>query len=949
MTDDRSRWPRVKEIFHSALACAPDQRAAFLRDRCGEDDALRDDVESLLEAHEDAGRFAEGPAIDALDSDEFFLHGGAPALAAGAKFGAYRILAPIDAGGMGEVYRAFDTRLHREVAVKVLPAALADRPERVARLEREARLLAALNHPHIATIHGLEVADGVRAVVMELVEGPTLADRLAGGPLALDLTVAIASQIADALEAAHEKGIIHRDLKPANIKVTATGTVKVLDFGLAKALAPDLHDVSVAAAGSGAPTPEGGMTGTPAYMSPEQARGRSTDRRSDVWAFGCVLYEMLTARPAFGRATTAETLVAILEHDPDWERLPPSLPASIRRVLRRCLEKDPRRRLHHIADARIEVEDAVSDPEEFSSALVSASNRRRVPGISIVVLALGIAAAMVAWFVRPAPNVAERRVVEITTPWTSDLWSFAVSPDGRRIAYVADHEGQPTLWVRTLDTAGAQALRGTERARGPFWSPDSRSIGFFADSDLRRIEARGGSVQTVTYALAGTTAAWGRDGTILFSSTPVPALRRVNAAGGNVEAATMPAAESTGHRHPKFLPGDRQFLFFVGGPDAVRGVYLGTLESSKATRLLASDSHATYVAPGWLLFVRQGTLLAQRFDVSRQMLGGEPITVADSVAFDPITGTGGFSTSDAGMVAYRDGRPPITRLSWFDRSGNALGTLGSPEQSGLSTFTLSPDGRRVAAERTIQKETEVWLLDSTRQTRFTHGAGGNIARVPVWSRDGGRLAFESVGSRSITLAVKPLTGGGDDEALFESPEVKVPCDWSPDGRFLMYYVPDPKSGTDLWVLPEGTREPSLFLRTQANELWGQFSPDGRWVAYQSNETGRYEIYVRPFAGRGEPFPISTAGGVYPRWSRDGKELYYIAPDAKMMAVPIRATAGTIEAAAPATLFQTRRVGGGSNVIGRGHQYDVTRDGRFLINVEAESSAPPLTLLMNWKP
>jgi Tol biopolymer transport system component len=429
----------------------------------------------------------------------------------------------------------------------------------------------------------------------------------------------------------------------------------------------------------------------------------------------------------------------------------------------------------------------------------------------------------------------------------------------------------------------------------------------------------------------------------------VPALRRVNAAGGNVEAATMPAAESTGHRHPKFLPGDRQFLFFVGGPDAVRGVYLGTLESSKATRLLASDSHATYVAPGWLLFVRQGTLLAQRFDVSRQMLGGEPITVADSVAFDPITGTGGFSTSDAGMVAYRDGRPPITRLSWFDRSGNALGTLGSPEQSGLSTFTLSPDGRRVAAERTIQKETEVWLLDSTRQTRFTHGAGGNIARVPVWSRDGGRLAFESVGSRSITLAVKPLTGGGDDEALFESPEVKIPCDWSPDGRFLMYYVPDPKSGTDLWVLPEGTREPSLFLRTQANELWGQFSPDGRWVAYQSNETGRYEIYVRPFAGRGEPFPISTAGGVYPRWSRDGKELYYIAPDAKMMAVPIRATAGTIEAAAPATLFQTRRVGGGSNVIGRGHQYDVTRDGRFLINVETESSAPPLTLLMNWKP
>ena len=945
MTDDRSRWPRVKEIFYAALARAPDQRSAFLRDRCGEDDALRGDVESLLEAHEAAGGFAERPAIDAAASGEFLMrHGRAPALAAGIEFGAYRILAPLDAGGMGEVYRALDTRLHREVAVKVLPAALADRPDRVARLEREARLLAALNHPNIATIHGLEMADGVPAVVMELVEGPTLADRLAGGPLALDLTVAIASQIADALEAAHEKGIIHRDLKPTNIKVTATGTVKVLDFGLAKALAPDLDDVSVVPTGSGGATPEGGITGTPAYMSPEQARGRSIDRRSDVWAFGCVLYEMLTARPAFGRATIAETLAAILEREPDWERLPPGLPASIRRVLRRCLEKDPRRRLHHIADARIEIEDAVSNPEAVVSAPGSASNRRWL----LVVLALGIAAAMVAWLIRPSANVAERRVVEITTPWTSDLWSFAVSPDGRRIAYVADHEGQPMLWVRTLDTAGAQVLRGTERARGPFWSPDSRSIGFFADSDLKRIEARGGAVQTVIHTLAGTTAAWGPDGTILFSGTPVPVLRRVNAGGGTVETATTAAAESTGHRHPVFLPGGRQFLFFAGGPDAVRGVYLGTLESSKVTRLLASDSQATYVAPGWLLFVRQGTLLAQRFDVSRQMLGGEPITVADSVAFDPITGSGAFSTSDAGMVAYRDGRPAVTRLSWFDRSGNALGTLGSPEQSGLSTFTLSPDGRRVAAERTIQNETDVWLLDSTRQTRFTHGAGGSIARLPVWSRDGGRLAFESVGSRSITLAARPLTGG-DDVALFESPEVKVPCDWSPDGRSLMYYVPDPRTGTDLWVLAQGTREPSLFLGTQANELWGQFSPDGRWVAYQSNETGRYEIYVRPFAGGGEAFPISTAGGVYPRWSRDGKELYYIAPDAKLMAVQVRVTAATLDAAPPATLFQTRRVGGGSNVIGRGHQYDVAVDGRFLINVEAESSAPPLTLLMNWKP
>ena len=481
-------------------------------------------------------------------------------------------------------------------------------------------------------------------------------------------------------------------------------------------------------------------------------------------------------------------------------------------------------------------------------------------------------------------------------------------------------------------------MPGTEGRARPFWSPDSRSIGFFADSDLKRIEARGGSAQTVTYALAGTTAAWGPDGTILFSSTPVPALRRVNAAGGAVAAATSPAAASTGHQASAVPARGPAVPVLRGRPDSVRGVYLGTLESSEVTRLLASDTQAEYVEPGWLLFVRQGTLLAQRFDLSRRMLGGDPITVADAITFDPIGGSGAFSTSSAGVIAYRAGRSPLTRLSWFDRSGNALGTLGSPEQSGLSTFTLSPDGRRVAAERTLQNETDLWLLDSTHQTRFTHGADGNIARVPVWSRDGGRLAFESVGSHAIRLSVKRPSGDGDDEVLFESPEVKVPCDWSPDGRLLMYYVPDPKTGTDLWVLPEGTRVPFLFLRTSANELWGQFSPDGRWVAYQSNETGRYEIYVRPFAGQGGPLPISTAGGVYPRWSRDGKELYFIAPDAKMMAVSIRATATMLEAGAPATLFQTRRLGGGLNVIGRSHQYDVARDGRFLINVDAEDSA-----------
>ena len=859
------------------------------------------------------------------------------ALTSGSKLGPYEIQSPLGAGGMGEVYRALDTRLQREVAVKVLPTALAADPARVARLQQEARLLAALNHPHIATIHGLEIAAGVHAIVMELIEGPTLADRLASGPLTLEAALEIARQIAEALEAAHEKGIIHRDLKPANIKLTATGTVRLLDFGLAQARTPD-----------GAASREGPVMGTPGYMSPEQIRGERVDARTDVWAFGCVLHEMLTGTQAFGRSTVAETLAAIQEHEPDWGGLPSNVPADIRRLLRRCLERNPRRRLHDIADARIEIEDTANHPEDSQSVPASApGNRRRALGISAAVLAVALAAVLGAWL-RPPAQAPTLRVVDILTPRTSDIFSFALSPDGERIAFVADHEGQPMLWVRALDAAKPQVLPGTEAARRPFWSPNSLSIGFFANSELRRIEARGGAARTVTYALGGTTAAWGPDGTILFSGADAPALRRVAASGGTATAATEVATQSTGHRHPQFLPGGRQFLFFAGGPDAVRGVYLGSLDSSAVSRLTASDTQGAYVAPGWLLFVRQGTLLAQRFDLAQRTLSGESITVADSVAVEPITGSAAFVTSDAGVMAYRAGQPTVTRLSWFDRAGHALGAFGAAEQTGLSNLRLSSDNRRVTVERTLQNETDVWLLDSMRQTRLTRGSDGIIARLPVWSPNGDRIAFESVGAGSVKLAVKPSSGGGQQETLFESPQGKIPCDWSPDGQFLIFYIPDPKTGTDLWVLPEKTHKPFIFLKTDANELWGQFSPDGRWVAYQSNETGRYEIYVRPFPEAGGPVPISTAGGVYPRWSRDGKELYFIAPDAKLLAVPIRSTATTVEPGAPVVLFQTQRVGGGLNVIGRSHQYDVSVDGRFLINT-AESDATPITLLLNWKP
>jgi serine/threonine protein kinase len=948
---DAGRWLRVKEIFHAALARTPQERGAFVSGACRDDTALREEVESLLDAHADAGGFADTPAIAALVGEAESDRSVAAALTPGVELGPYRIVGPLDTGAMGEVYRARDTRLARDVAVKVLPATLSLDAERIARLEREARVLAALNHPHIATIYSLEVANGICALVMELIEGPTLAEHLARGALATTRALEIAREIAEALEAAHDKGIVHRDLKPANIKLTGTGDVKILDFGLATAFGPEQADNAKDDVGRGLMR-EGVIAGTPAYMSPEQARGDRVDQRADIWAFGCVLYEMLTGRRAFGGATISDTLTAILEHELDWEQLPATVPEGIRRLLRRCLERDPRRRLHHVADARIELEDAARN----AAGEPPAARRPwyRVPLFVAVAAIFAIALGVI--FLRSSPEVPEERIVDITTPWTSDPLSFALSPDGRRLAFVGDYQGQPTLWVRSLDAAEAQPLPGTQGARRPFWSPDSRSIGFFAYTELKRIDAGGGAPQTVSSIIAGASAAWGGGGDILFSGimsrtiSPSPTgLLRVNVAGSAADIATRPTEPSTGHRYPQFLPGGRQFLFFAAGPDAVRGIHAGSLDSTQTTRVVASDSQGAYLPPGWLLFVRQGALLAQPFDISRPTVRGEPVVVANSVAFDPMSGGAAISTSSTSTFAYRTGRGPATQLVWFDRSGRMLGTLGPSQEGGVSNVTLSPDGRRVAAERTTGNETALWLLDSSRQVLFTRAGDQRMARYPVWSSRGDQIAFVSARAGSVTVSTRPSAGTGDEETLFTSSTDAYLSDWSRDGRFLLYFSPDPKTGTDLWVLPRDTRVPAVVLATPANEMWGQFSPDGRWIAYQSNETGRFEIYVRPFPGPGVPIPISTAGGVYARWSRDGNELYYVAPDATMMAVPIRRTPTRLSADTPVGLFKTRRVGGGVNVIGYGHQYDVAPDGRFLINVEPEFNARPITLVMNWKP
>ncbi|MBI3049381.1 MAG: serine/threonine-protein kinase [Acidobacteria bacterium] len=887
------------------------------------------------------------------------------ALAAGSRIGPYEIQAVLGAGGMGEVYRARDTKLDRDVAIKILPEAFARDPDRVARFEREAKTLASLNHPNIGAIYGLEEGSGVvasgfsrtdvvRAIVMELVEGLTLAERIAQGPIPVEEVLPIARQIADALEAAHEHGVVHRDLKPGNIKVTVDGKVKVLDFGLAKLVGP---------AEAGHYAPSGGLTasptlsvqatvagvilGTAAYMSPEQARGKPVDRRADIWAFGCVLYEMLTGKQAFAAGeTVSDAIAAILKNEPDWSALPAETPAAVRMLLRRCLQKDPQKRLPHIGAARIELEEGEHAPAEATRAAdgrASARRRERLMWAAALVGVVVIAAVAIAWALRPAPSPPEMRV-EINTPPTNDLVSHAISPDGQRLVFVAPDAGQPKLWLRSLDSTTVQPLPGTEAALYPFWSPDSRSVAFFAGGALKRLEPGGGPPQTLAAAPAARGGTWGEGGAILFAATSGGPLLRTSATGGEVVPVTTLADGQVAHRFPQFLPGGRRFLFYATGTENVAGIHLGSIDRAEMTRVTPADSAGRYLHPGWLVFSRQGTLLARRFDPTRGELVGDPRHVADAVVQDVVQAIGAFSVSTTGTLTYRIGGTAGRQLTWFDRSGKIVGTLG-PADNTLDEAALSPDGRRVAVRRTVQDNSDIWLIDSVRTTRFTFDR--NVELYPLWSPDGSRLVF----TRMPSLYVKSSSGAGTDELLLKVPLTSAAQDWSSDGRFVLYNYVDPKTGGDLSVLPmDGDRKPFVFVNSTFHERLGQFSPDGRWVAYQSDESGRYEIYVRPFPGPGGQWQVSTSGGVTPRWRADGRELFYIAPDGTLTAAPIIVNGAAVEPGAPVALFRPRIVWGGTNPIGVRWQYDVAPDGRFLINVVTEeASASPITLILNWNP
>jgi Tol biopolymer transport system component len=863
------------------------------------------------------------------------------AFAAGARLGPYEILAAIGAGGMGEVYRARDTKLGRDVALKILPTEFTHDPDRIARFKREAQVLASLNHPHIAAIYGLEEANDSQFLVLELVEGDTLAQRIALGPIPVEEALAIARQIAEALEAAHEKAIIHRDLKPSNIAFTADDRVKVLDFGLAKALerVPNAIDVSQSPTitSPAMMTGTGVILGTAAYMSPEQAKGRPADKRSDVWAFGCVLFEMLTRKRAFEGEDVSDTLAAVLRGDPDWKALPADVRPAIRMLMRRCLDKDRTQRVADISTALF-----VMDESATPDARAARSGTLERFWIAATCVATIVAAAMTALYVRRVPVTPPEMRLQINTPPGLDT-SFAISPDGRAIVFQATTEGKSQLWLRLLESEPARPLPGTEGgAQQLFWSPDSRSIGFSAGQKLKRIDIASGTTQILANAPTYRGGAWTVDDTILFAPGGNGPLYRVPARGGQPIAVTrLASAQQASHRFPSFLPDGRHFLFWVLGTPEARGVYVGSLDSTETHRLFDADGPAVFAPPNHVLFVRQGTLFAQRMDVARLELTGDALVVAASVP-SASTGYTAASAATAGPLAYRSTVVAKHQLMWLDRSGKQAGSVGEPDTALRGQLRLSPDGRYAAFVRRGSDTQDIWVIETARGVlrRFTSGDGhrGN----PVWSPDSSLIAFNSDRKGILNIYQQPIAAANaDEQLLFESSEAKNTEDWSPDGRFILFDSQSPKTARDLWALPLDTKKPFGVAQTPAQETSGRFSSNGHWIAYESNESGRDEILVRAFPGPGHTSQISTTGGTNAAWRHDGREIFYVTLDNRLVAVPItqHTDPPTIDAGLPVALFGMRA----------GSSYDVSSDGqRFLIDMPLEdASTPPITIVLNW--
>ncbi|MDA2927430.1 protein kinase [Acidobacteria bacterium AH-259-G07] len=875
----------------------------------------------------------------------------------------YKVIEKIGQGGMGEVYRAQDTKLGREVAIKVLPDLFAQDRERLARFEREAKLLASLNHPNIAAIYGLEETDGVRFLVLELVEGETLAERVAKGPLPVEEALEICRQIAEGVEAAHEKGVIHRDLKPANVKITPEGMVKVLDFGLAKALEGErpVTDISQSPTLTDAMTRSGVILGTAAYMSPEQARGKRVDKRADIWAFGCVLYELLTGKRPFEGETITETLAGILKGEPGWEVLSENTPWRVRDLLHRCLQKHPHDRLRDIGDARIEIKKALSDPATVSpigviSAAQPARWKRAIPwgvaGLITVVLLISLVGLWQAAL--PVDQPLMRLKVELTPSeslWTDIGASAVLSPDGAHLAYVIGSGTSGQLYLRKLDQLEATLLSGTESAYHPFFSPDGQWVAFFTPRELKKVSVFGGAPLTLCDVSRNRGGSWGPDDTIIFAPTPNSALSRVPALGGTPEQLTVLDEGEYSHRWPYVLPGGRAVLFTAhtsGRNFDDANIEVLILETGERKVLHQGGFYARYVPSGHLVYVREGTLFTAPFDLDRVELTGPPAPILEGILSNSSWGGAQFAFSQTGTLVYLAGtsRGGEYSMLWIDRQG-AVSSL-SGERRRYFGPRFSPDGGRLALQIDSESNQDVWVYEIEREamTRLTFDEAAD--GFPIWSPDGQQVAFSSDrDGGQLNLYRKPADGSREAERLSESKNNQVVTSWSPDGNFLAFNEESPETGWDIWVLPlEGDRKPELFLGTRFAEVYPEFSPDGRWIAYMSNESGRMEIYVRPFPGPGGKWQISTEGGRLPRWSPDGRELFYRNGN-KMIAVAVRSEGESLRAGKPRQLFE-----GSFPSLYPYPDYDITPDGKrfvmFKMDTEKEEAAfTHLNFVLNW--
>ncbi|HVL66735.1 MAG TPA: protein kinase [Vicinamibacterales bacterium] len=890
-------------------------------------------------------------------------------LTAGARLGSYEITTAIGSGGMGEVYRAHDSRLGRDVAIKVLPELFAVDADRVARFKREAQSLAALNHPNIAHVYGLEedasAPPGVRALVMELVEGEDLSTVVARGPMPPAEAIPIARQIAEGLEAAHEAGIVHRDLKPANVKVRSDGTVKILDFGLAKAMDAtgpgfDSDAAMKSPTLTARATQMGLIIGTAAYMAPEQAKGRAVDKRADIWSFGVVLYEMLSGRRAFDGDDISTTLAAVLMRDPDWTALPESTPPALVHLVRRCMERDPRSRLRDIGEARLVLDSAETPRPPHAAAAAATSGASPAPWIVAAVTTLLAVAFAAIWIITPARRPAGERIQASLAPPPGHAFGtgLAVSPDGRRLVLEAinNETAEISLWLRDMGDAAPTRLRGTDGGTLPFWSPDGTEIAFFAEGKLKKIDLQGSPAQVICDAASPRGGAWGPDGTIVLASTFRTGLERVSASGGKpAPLTTLDTSRSEkSHRWPVFLPGGTHILFLAqtgeaGAKDDTSAIEALELSTGTRTRLIAANSSPLFAADGYLLFWREGALRGQAFDASARRLSGAVFTVADGVAFDANEYAQASLSASGTLVYSTQSMVSRTSLVVQDRTGRTVRTIAESVllEGGIA---LSPDGRRLAASVTVDnaRDTDVWIYDVAggTSTRLTFDQGGD--RRAVWSPDGTMVFYTNDRTNDGTVFRRYADGHGQPETVASRAAGLWTWDVSRDGRWLVVGAVEDATGSDLWRYEIATQKLTPIVNTPFVETSGAISPDDRWLAFQSDESGRPEVYVLSLGDDARRYRISSLGGHSPMWRSDGRELYFLAPQGQLMAVDVETSAG-FRASAPRELFRTLTTPVRSYA--RDYRtYAPLPDGRsFIVDAEKQGGTMLLTFVTSWAP